>query len=153
MNSDQLEGKWKQAKGTVKERWGKLTDDDVDVINGRTDQLVGKIQEQYGIARLALKLGLMLTEPKVRAEIGERLKDQVGSVTDTLADKYEDAVERLEAAQSALRGVSNWTPGITGFLLGAGIGVGLGILFAPSASDAAGKIREAVTMPFTGTEG
>jgi hypothetical protein len=105
-------------------------------------------------ARLALKLGLLLTEPKVRAEIGGRLKDQMGSVSDTIADKYEDAVERLDAAQSAFTGKRNWTPGITGFLIGAGVGVGLGILFAPSASNAAGKIREAVaSMPFTGTEG
>jgi uncharacterized protein YjbJ (UPF0337 family) len=51
MNSDQLQGKWKQMKGSVKERWGKLTDDDIDVINGKHDQLVGKIQERYGIAR------------------------------------------------------------------------------------------------------
>jgi len=51
MNSDQLQGKWKQIKGSVKERWGKLTDDDIDVINGKHDQLVGKIQEKYGIAR------------------------------------------------------------------------------------------------------
>jgi uncharacterized protein YjbJ (UPF0337 family) len=51
MNSDQLQGKWKQMKGTVKERWGKLTDDDIDVINGQNDQLVGKIQEKYGIAK------------------------------------------------------------------------------------------------------
>lgn len=51
MNSDQMQGKWKQVKGTVKERWGKLTDDDVDVINGQNDQLVGKIQEKYGIAK------------------------------------------------------------------------------------------------------
>ena len=51
MNSDRLQGKWKQMKGTVKERWGKLTDDDIDVINGQNDQLVGKIQEKYGIAR------------------------------------------------------------------------------------------------------
>ena len=51
MNSDQMQGKWKQMKGTVKERWGKLTDDDVDVINGQHDQLVGKIQEKYGIAK------------------------------------------------------------------------------------------------------
>jgi uncharacterized protein YjbJ (UPF0337 family) len=51
MNSDQLQGKWKQLKGSVKERWGKLTDDDVDVINGQNDQLVGKIQEKYGIAK------------------------------------------------------------------------------------------------------
>jgi uncharacterized protein YjbJ (UPF0337 family) len=53
MNSDQLKGKWKQVKGSVKERWGKLTDDDIDVINGQSEQLVGTIQERYGIAREA----------------------------------------------------------------------------------------------------
>jgi uncharacterized protein YjbJ (UPF0337 family) len=53
MNSDQLKGKWKQLKGSVKERWGKLTDDDLEVINGQSEQLVGTIQERYGIAREA----------------------------------------------------------------------------------------------------
>lgn len=53
MNSDQLKGKWKQMKGSIKERWGKLTDDDLDVIDGHSEQLVGKIQERYGIAREA----------------------------------------------------------------------------------------------------
>jgi uncharacterized protein YjbJ (UPF0337 family) len=53
MNSDQLTGKWKQMKGSIKERWGKLTDDDIDVIDGQNDQLIGKIQERYGIAREA----------------------------------------------------------------------------------------------------
>jgi uncharacterized protein YjbJ (UPF0337 family) len=51
MNWDRVEGNWKQIKGKVKENWGKLTDDDVDVIQGRRDQLVGKLQEKYGIAR------------------------------------------------------------------------------------------------------
>ncbi len=51
MNSDQMKGKWKQMQGAVKERWGKLTDDDMDVINGQQDQLVGRIQERYGIAK------------------------------------------------------------------------------------------------------
>jgi uncharacterized protein YjbJ (UPF0337 family) len=53
MNSDQLKGKWKQVKGSVKERWGKLTDDDIEVINGQHEQLIGKIQEKYGVAREA----------------------------------------------------------------------------------------------------
>jgi uncharacterized protein YjbJ (UPF0337 family) len=53
MNSDQLKGKWKQVKGSAKERWGKLTDDDIDVIAGQNEQLIGKIQERYGIAREA----------------------------------------------------------------------------------------------------
>jgi uncharacterized protein YjbJ (UPF0337 family) len=53
MNWDQIEGKWKQAAGKVREKWGKLTDDDLTVINGRRDQLVGKIQERYGLAKEA----------------------------------------------------------------------------------------------------
>jgi uncharacterized protein YjbJ (UPF0337 family) len=51
MNWDRLEGKWKQAKGSVKQQWGKLTDDDLNVIDGRRDMLIGRIQERYGIAR------------------------------------------------------------------------------------------------------
>jgi uncharacterized protein YjbJ (UPF0337 family) len=51
MNWDQVEGKWKQYKGQVKEKWGKLTDDDLDIIDGRRQQLVGRIQERYGIAK------------------------------------------------------------------------------------------------------
>lgn len=51
MNSDQLAGKWKQVKGSAKQRWGKLTDDDLDVINGQSEILIGKVQERYGIAK------------------------------------------------------------------------------------------------------
>jgi uncharacterized protein YjbJ (UPF0337 family) len=51
MNWDTIQGKWKQVKGQVKEKWGKLTDDDLDVVAGKKDQLVGKIQERYGYAK------------------------------------------------------------------------------------------------------
>src|SRR5689334_18386549 len=51
MDWNRVEGNWKQVKGKVKEQWGKLTDDDLDVINGRRDQLEGKIQERYGLAK------------------------------------------------------------------------------------------------------
>jgi uncharacterized protein YjbJ (UPF0337 family) len=51
MNEDTLKGQWTQLKGAVREQWGKLTNDDVDQIQGRTEQLVGKIQQRYGIAR------------------------------------------------------------------------------------------------------
>jgi uncharacterized protein YjbJ (UPF0337 family) len=51
MNWDQIEGKWTQAKGIAKERWGALTDDDLTVIRGRKDQLIGKLQERYGLAK------------------------------------------------------------------------------------------------------
>ncbi|WP_370204714.1 CsbD family protein [Pararhodobacter marinus] len=48
MNSDTIEGKWKQIKGEAKVQWGKLTDDDLDVAAGHKDKLSGKIQERYG---------------------------------------------------------------------------------------------------------
>ena len=51
MNSDTISGNWKQLKGKVKEQWGKLTDDDITVIEGKRDQLVGRVQERYGIAK------------------------------------------------------------------------------------------------------
>jgi len=51
MNWDQIEGNWKQFKGQVKETWGKFTDDDLEVIGGMRNKLIGKLQERYGIAK------------------------------------------------------------------------------------------------------
>lgn len=51
MNEQQLQGRWTELKGKVKERWGRLTDDELTQINGRKEQLLGKIQVKYGIAR------------------------------------------------------------------------------------------------------
>jgi YtxH-like protein len=130
-------------------------------------------------ARLAARLGLLLTEPGVRAAIGDQMKDRVDDVTDTISSKYEDAVDRLEAIGAALQGrTTYWPSRAAGFLLGVGVGAGLGILLAPgsgtetreairgkavdvknkvveSASMATGKIRQSVTSmpPPTGTEG
>ena len=128
-------------------------------------------------ARLAAKLGLLLTEPGVRAAIGDQLKDRADHMTDTITGKYQDAVDRLEAAGAALQGRSYWPSRTMGFLLGVGVGAGLGILLAPgsgretreairgkavdaknkvvdAASMATGKIRHSVTsMPPSGTEG
>ena len=50
MDRNRIEGNWKQFKGRAKEKWGRLTDDDLDVINGRQEQLEGKIQDRYGFA-------------------------------------------------------------------------------------------------------
>jgi uncharacterized protein YjbJ (UPF0337 family) len=51
MNWDRVAGNWKQVQGKVKEQWGKLTDDDLDVIKGRREQLAGKLQATYGLAK------------------------------------------------------------------------------------------------------
>lgn len=51
MNWDQVKGNWKQFRGQIKAQWGELTDDEVEVINGRRDQLIGAIQEVYGLTK------------------------------------------------------------------------------------------------------
>lgn len=51
MNKDRIEGNWKQLKGKVKQKWGQLTDDDLDQINGNYEILAGRLQETYGLSQ------------------------------------------------------------------------------------------------------
>ena len=51
MNWDEIHGNWSLFKGEIKERWGKLTDDDMDVIEGERDQLIGTLQKRYGMSK------------------------------------------------------------------------------------------------------
>lgn len=51
MNEDTIKGQWKQLSGKIKAKWGKLTNDDVDIAEGDFEYLVGRVQERYGIAR------------------------------------------------------------------------------------------------------
>jgi uncharacterized protein YjbJ (UPF0337 family) len=66
MNWDRVEGNWKQMKGKFKARWGKLTDDQLDVIAGRREELLGAIQESYGIAKDAAERELSEWEARNR---------------------------------------------------------------------------------------
>lgn len=72
MNEDRTKGNWKQFKGKLKEKWGKLTDDELDVAEGRRDQLIGKVQEKYGLAR----------------DEAERQYDELERSSLTTADRY-----------------------------------------------------------------
>jgi uncharacterized protein YjbJ (UPF0337 family) len=51
MEWNQIEGQWTQFKGSVKEKWGRLTDDELDVIAGQCDKFIGKLQEKYGLSK------------------------------------------------------------------------------------------------------
>lgn len=51
MNNEKIKGDWNQLKGKVKEKWGKFTNDEIDQIDGRKDQLVGALQQQYGYSK------------------------------------------------------------------------------------------------------
>jgi uncharacterized protein YjbJ (UPF0337 family) len=67
MNWDLVAGNWKQLKGRVKERWGKLTDQDLVAIEGKREQLVGKLQERYGIAKEEAEAELKRFSNEVKA--------------------------------------------------------------------------------------
>lgn len=69
MNSDTFKGKWKQLQSDVKIHWAKLTDDDLAVIDGNIDKLVGRIQEIYGDARESIHVSLQSIVDKVQAAI------------------------------------------------------------------------------------
>ena len=98
MNWDQLEGKWKQATGKVKEKWGKLTDSDLEVIRGRRDQLVGKIQERYGIAK---EVAQKQAEEFVKAlSLGDTAESTSGTHEDDLLEADTDS-GRLEKSHRA----------------------------------------------------
>ena len=58
MNEDRIKGNWKQFTGKLQEQWGKLTNDDLDVIAGKRDQFLGKLQERHGLARDAAETQL-----------------------------------------------------------------------------------------------
>ena len=64
MNWDRIEGNWKQVMGKAREQWGKLTDSDLQVVAGRRDQLAGKIEERYGIAKEEAERQLAAWEKK-----------------------------------------------------------------------------------------
>jgi uncharacterized protein YjbJ (UPF0337 family) len=71
MNWDQVKGQWTQMKGSVRKQWGKLTDDDLDVIAGEREKLVGKIQERYGIAKEEAEKQIASWNPPSGSEISE----------------------------------------------------------------------------------
>ena len=79
MNWDRIEGNWKQVKGSLRERWGKLTDDDLDVVAGHREQLVGKIQERYGIAKDRAEEQLREWEKEQDGRERRRQRDTVDS--------------------------------------------------------------------------
>jgi gas vesicle protein len=128
------------------------------------------------LLKLLLGAGLLLTDADKRDKAAERIRDRVDDLKDTAKDKYEDAVDRLERVTDAVRGREPWTSKAGSFLLGMGVGVGLGILFAPASgeetrstiasraedirdrvSEQAGnvkdRVREAIRRESTGTTG
>jgi len=93
--------------------------------------------------RLAAKVGLVLTDPKLRADINDEVHSRASRTAERISDSYDEAVDRLDSARDALRGRDRFPSSTVGFLIGIGVGAGLGILFAPaSGADTRDAIRE-----------
>lgn len=90
-------------------------------------------------ARLAMRAGLLLTDAKLWSAIQNQMHDRVDDISDALNEKYEDASDRLSNASDALRGRNQW-PSWGTFLVGVGIGTGIGLLVAPTSRD---RVRSA----------
>ncbi len=84
MNADMAQGTWSQIRGEVKRRWGKLSDNDLDVVTGQTDRLVGLLQEKYGYTR-------QKAEKQVNRFM-EQYGDNVQDMASTMSGKVRDFV-------------------------------------------------------------
>lgn len=85
--------------------------------------------------RLALKLGLLLSDRKTWASVGERIRGRAEDIGEEAQEKYESATDRLREANQALRGGTPWLLHAVNFAGGVALGVGLGLLFAPASGE------------------
>jgi uncharacterized protein YjbJ (UPF0337 family) len=125
INAQELQGQWNKLRGQVKERWGQLTDDDLQIQGGNVDQLVGRIQQKTGETRDAIEKYLNdLTSrgASAVAQATEAVSNFAQQAGDRLRDRYGDladqARDRLDTAQDVVR----HNPGQT---VAAAFGVGL----------------------------
>jgi uncharacterized protein YjbJ (UPF0337 family) len=135
INAQELQGQWTKLRGQVKEKWGQLTDDDLQIHGGNVDQLVGKIQQKTGEGREAIEkfLGELTSHgasaisqaagavSSFAATAGDRFRDQYGNLSD-------QARERFDSAQDVVR--QNPTQSVAaafGIGLVAGLIVGLAL--------------------------
>jgi len=109
INAQELQGQWNKLRGQVKERWGQLTDDDLQIQGGNVDQLVGRIQQRTGETREAVEKFLTdLTGRGASAvaqateavsnyaqQAGDRLRDRYGDIADQARDRYDDMQDHV----------------------------------------------------------
>jgi uncharacterized protein YjbJ (UPF0337 family) len=105
INAQALQGQWNKLRGQVKERWGQLTDDDLQIHGGNIDQLVGRIQQRTGESRDAIESFLndltnrgstavaqaAETVSNFAQQAGDRLRDRYGDIADQARDRYDMA--------------------------------------------------------------
>jgi len=103
INTQELQGQWNKLRGQVKEKWGQLTEDDLQIHGGNVDQLIGKIQQRTGEGRETVEKFLNELTSKGASTIsqaagavgnfaqqaGDRFRDQYGNLSDQARERYE----------------------------------------------------------------
>lgn len=137
INAQEIQGRWNQIRGQVKERWGQLTDEDLTIQGGNLDELIGRIQQRTGEAREAIEqfLGSLTSRSASGvAQVAERAREVASQAGDRLRAGYsqfgEAARERYERAEDLVR----HRPGqsvAAAFGMGLLVGVVVGLAFRP----------------------
>jgi len=136
INAQELQGQWNNLRGQVKQKWGQLTDDDLQIHGGNVDQLVGKIQQKTGEGREAIEkfLGELTAHGSSAVataasavgnyaqQAGERLRDQYGNVAGQLRDQYGNLADQARDRYDHAQDVVKHNPGQS---VAAAFGVGL----------------------------
>jgi uncharacterized protein YjbJ (UPF0337 family) len=96
LNAEQVQGQWDTLRGKVKERWGQLTDDDLRIVGGNVDQLVGKIQQKTGVAKEAIERQIdeIMSNPAV-SRVAEAAAGYAHDAAEKLRDGYEEIGEHV----------------------------------------------------------
>lgn len=105
MSWDQLEGSWEHAKTTLKSRWAKLTDDDLHTAAARRDELVGKLQQRYGLLKddAERQIDDWMKTFEASVDDGKKLAERAGDGAKELEDKAEKKLSELRGRAEALR--------------------------------------------------
>jgi uncharacterized protein YjbJ (UPF0337 family) len=136
INAQELQGQWNNLRGQVKQKWGQLTDDDLQIQGGNVEQLVGRIQQKTGEGREAVEKFLGDLTAKGSSTIasateavgqfaqhaGERLRDQYGNLASQARDKYGNLVDQAREGVGQAQDVVRHNPGQS---VAAAFGVGL----------------------------
>src|SRR4051812_45478708 len=135
INAQELQGQWNKMRGQVKEKWGQLTDDDLQIQGGNVDQLVGRIQQRTGESREVIEK--YLTDLTGRAssavsQAAEAVSSFASQAGDRLRDRYGDVADQARDRYDQVQDVVRQNPGQTvaaafGIGLVAGIVVGLAL--------------------------